>query len=262
MSDRRFIEYKGHRVLTSAQLAKSYGVDGKQVSYNFNNNLKRYQLGKHYFALQGSEKRDFLNRHDIHDGSKNASIFYLWTERGAWRHAKSIETDEAWEAYEMLVDEYYQIKGSLATPSYMIEDSISRAERWIQEQKERQALETKTLMLEQQVAEYEPKINYLDRILSSKGVLTITQIAKDYGLTGQELNKILHEERVQYKQNKQWLLYRDYHNKGYTKSRTTNITRTDGRPDVSLDTQWTQKGRLFVHEILKRRGIVALFDRD
>ncbi|GIO83523.1 AntA/AntB antirepressor [Paenibacillus faecis] len=150
---------------------------------------------------------------------------------------------------------------SLTVPSYMIDNPIKRAERWIQEQKERQALETKSLMLEQRVAEYEPKISYLDRILQSKGTMTITQIAKDYGMSGQQLNKILHSERVQYKQNKQWLLYREYHDKGYTKSETIDITRSNGDPDVTLNTKWTQKGRLFIHEILKNRGIVPLMDR-
>lgn len=150
---------------------------------------------------------------------------------------------------------------SITVPSYMIDNPIQRAERWIQEQKERQALETKSLMLEQRVAEYEPKISYLDRILQSKGTMTITQIAKDYGMSGQQLNKILHSERVQYKQNKQWLLYREYHDKGYTKSETIDITRSNGDPDVTLNTKWTQKGRLFIHEILKNRGIVPLMDR-
>ncbi|MEV2286518.1 phage antirepressor KilAC domain-containing protein [Paenibacillus larvae] len=124
------------------------------------------------------------------------------------------------------------------------------------------ALETDKLMLEQRVAEYEPKITYLDRILQSKGTVTITQIAKDYELSGQALNQILHEERVQYKQNGQWLLYRKHHDKGYTKSETIDIRRRSGDRDVTMNTRWTQKGRLFIHEILKRRGIVPAMDRE
>ncbi|BFH15648.1 phage antirepressor [Paenibacillus melissococcoides] len=151
---------------------------------------------------------------------------------------------------------------SVTVPSYMIDDPIKRAEQWITEQREKQALETKSLMLEQRVAEYEPKISYLDRILQSKGTVTITQIAKDYGMSGQALNLILHEEKVQYKQNKQWLLYRQHHDKGYTKSETIDITRSNGDPDVTMNTRWTQKGRLFIHELLQRRGIVPLMDRE
>lgn len=150
---------------------------------------------------------------------------------------------------------------SITTPSYMIEDPVERAQRWIEEAKERKALQTKSLMLEQRVAEYEPKISYLDRILQSKGTVTITQIAKDYGMSGQQLNQILHEEKVQYKQNKQWLLYRSHHDKGYTKSETIDIRRSNGDPDVTMNTRWTQKGRLFIHEILTKRGILPLMDR-
>ncbi|MGG0756250.1 ORF6C domain-containing protein [Brevibacillus laterosporus] len=103
------IEYQGERVLTTMQLSESYRADRQQISYNFNNNIKRYKEGKHYIKLEGEEKRNFLDRHEIHDGSKNASVIYLWTKKGAWMHAKSLNTDEAWDAYEMLVDEYYRV---------------------------------------------------------------------------------------------------------------------------------------------------------
>jgi phage antirepressor YoqD-like protein len=103
---------------------------------------------------------------------------------------------------------------------------------------------------------------YLDQILRSKGTMTITQIAKDYGLSGPQLNKILHEERVQYKQNRQWLLYQKYSDKGYTRSETIDITRSNGDPDVTLNTRWTQKGRLFIHDLLTKREIIPNVDRD
>ncbi|QDX91417.1 hypothetical protein EEL30_02910 [Brevibacillus laterosporus] len=103
------IEYQGERVLTTTQLSESYRADRQQMSYNFNNNIKRYKEGKHYIKLEGEEKRNFIDRHEIHDGSKNASVIYLWTKKGAWMHAKSLNTDEAWDAYEMLVDEYYRV---------------------------------------------------------------------------------------------------------------------------------------------------------
>lgn len=116
------------------------------------------------------------------------------------------------------------------------------------------------LLLENE--ELKTKTKYVDQILKSKGTVTITQIAKDYGMTGPQLNKILHEEGVQYKQNKQWLLYRKHQDKGYTKSETIDITRSNGDPDVTMNTRWTQKGRLFVHELLTKRGIVPYMDRN
>lgn len=123
-------------------------------------------------------------------------------------------------------------------------------------------LQTENLMLEQRVKEYEPKLTYLDQILHSKDAVTVTQIAKDYGLSGAALNQILHEERVQYKQNNQWLLYAKHQDKGYTKSQTLDILHNSGERTVKMNTRWTQKGRLFIHEILGKRGIIPFMDRE
>jgi hypothetical protein len=109
MNQLKVIEQNNQRVLTTAQLAESYGASSEKVSYNFNYNKSRYTEGKHFIAITGDEKREFVNRHEIQDGAKNAKTLYLWTEKGAWLHAKSLNTDEAWDAYEKLVDEYYKL---------------------------------------------------------------------------------------------------------------------------------------------------------
>lgn len=101
------LDHKGQRVLLTAQLAEMYGTDSKVISYNFNRNKERYTEGKHFFALEGEEKRDLLNRLENHDGLKNAAIIYLWLKKGAALHAKSLGTDEAWDMYEKLVDDYF-----------------------------------------------------------------------------------------------------------------------------------------------------------
>lgn len=113
MSQLQVIDYQHQRVLTTSQLAESYGTEVQILTNNFNRNKHRYKEGKHYVALEGQEKRDFIDLHQNDLGSKNASILYLWTEKGAWMHAKSLNTDQAWEAYEMLVDEYYRVKQAL-----------------------------------------------------------------------------------------------------------------------------------------------------
>lgn len=113
----------------------------------------------------------------------------------------------------------------------------------------------------QVIADFEPIRQYVDTILESKGAMATSQIAADYGLTAQKLNKILHEGGVQRNVNGQWLLYAKYMGRGYTKSKTIQITRSDGRSDSIMQTQWTQKGRLMIHEILTARGIEAVMDR-
>ncbi len=91
--------------------------------------------------------------------------------------------------------------------------------------------------------------------------MATAQIAADYDMSAKALNKILHEEGIQHKVNGQWILYAENMGKGYTKSITIPIIRSDGRPDTKLHTHWTQKGRLLIHEILTKRGILAIMDR-
>lgn len=132
----------------------------------------------------------------------------------------------------------------------------------VEQVEENEKLETNNLMLEQQVHELKPKADYTDLILKNKSLMTITQIAKDYGMSGQAMNQLLHDLKVQYKQSNQWLLYADYHDKGYTHSETIDITRKDGTPDVALNTKWTQKGRLFLYNLLKDNDVIPTIEKE
>lgn len=153
--------------------------------------------------------------------------------------------------------------------AYAVDDLLDNPELAIKaftalkdERERRKALELENAQQKQIIGELQPKANYVDIILNNKSLLTITQIAKDYGMTGQKMNKLLSELGVQYKQSGQWLLYRQYHDKGYTHSQTIDIYRSGGRPDVVMETKWTQKGRLFLYELLKGVGIVPVIERD
>lgn len=114
----------------------------------------------------------------------------------------------------------------------------------------------------QLIGELKPKADYTDRILQSKSLVTITQIAKDYGMSGAAMNEKLHELGVIYKLGGQWLLYSKYQAKGYTHSETVDITHRDGRGDVRMNTKWTQKGRLFLYEFLKKHGILPVIEQN
>lgn len=114
----------------------------------------------------------------------------------------------------------------------------------------------------QLIAEYEPKLQYLDTILESTGTMLTTQIAADYDLTARRLNNILHEAGIQHKVNGQWILYRKHMNKGYTKSKTISFAHSDGTPDTKINTTWTQKGRLMIHNVLTSLGIQARMDKE
>lgn len=114
----------------------------------------------------------------------------------------------------------------------------------------------------QVIADFEPVRQYVDTILHSKGSLATSQIAADYGISARALNRILHEEGIQHKVNSQWILYREHMGKGWTDSRTIQFIHSDGRPDAKMMTYWTQKGRMMIHDLLARWGIVPVMDRE
>lgn len=106
------------------------------------------------------------------------------------------------------------------------------------------------------IKELKPKADYTDRILRNKSLVTTTAIAKDYGLSATTFNKILHRLKIQYKLGNQWFLYTNYQAKGYTSSETVEFTRSNGMTAVRMITKWTQKGRLFLYDKLKKAGIL------
>ncbi|ARF68924.1 phage antirepressor Ant [Paenibacillus larvae subsp. pulvifaciens] len=209
----------------------------RMVEYGFIENVDYIEVSQKRLTSHGRE-HDMVDHHIKIEMAKEISMIQR-NDKGKKARQYFLDLERKWNSPEMVVKRAHD---------YLVQKVA--------------VLETKALMLEQRVAEYEPKITYLDRILQSKGTVTITQIAKDYGMSGQALNKILHEERVQYRQNGQWLLYREHHDKGYTKSETIDIRRKNGDQDVTMNTRWTQKGRLFIYEILKRRNIVPVMDRE
>lgn len=110
----------------------------------------------------------------------------------------------------------------------------------------------------QQIAEVQPKASYYDLILQNKNTVPITQIAKDYGMSGRKFNELLHELGVQYKFRKTWLLYQQYAECGYTQSRTYAIDESRS----VMHTYWTQKGRLFLYDLLKNEGILPVIELE
>lgn len=128
--------------------------------------------------------------------------------------------------------------------------------------RELEHLEEENQIQKQLIAEYKPIKEYVDTILSSEDTMTITQIAADYGLSAYELNKTLNEQRVIRKVGGQWILYAEHMNKGYTKSETITVKKKNGTEKVVPNTKWTQKGRLFVHNLLETLGIKANMDRE
>lgn len=149
---------------------------------------------------------------------------------------------------------FYASKEMIHNPDFLIELG-KLGEKIKQEQEEKAYLKTEIQQLSEALTQCEPKLSYLDKILSSKSTLTSTQIAADYGISARKLNEILHNERVQWKVGNQWILYKEYMNQNLTNSET--ILVNNGTRSV-VHTKWTQTGRLLIHNILLSRGFEPL----
>ena len=109
MNELKITELNGQRVLTTQQIADGYGTTNKVISNNFNNNRTRFEEGKHFILLTGEYLKEFLHSQNLGTQNKTRKL-YLWTEKGALLHAKSLGTDEAWDMYDILVDTYFKVK--------------------------------------------------------------------------------------------------------------------------------------------------------
>lgn len=246
----KIVSINGKLLVDSREVAE---MVGKQHSHLLRD-IKGYAdiLTESNFGLS-----EFFIESSYQDSTGRTLPCYLLTKKGC----------------DMVANKMTGEKGVLFTATYVTK--FEEMERQIANQPQHQlpqnykeallalvASVEKVELLESENAELRTKVKYVDQILMSKATMTITQIAKDYGLSGPQLNKILHEEKVQYKQNKQWLLYQKHATKGYTQSSTIDITRSNGDPDVTLNTRWTQKGRLFIHEILTGLGFTPNIERE
>lgn len=104
------LEFKNQRIMTTKVLAEEFGTNEKNISRNFTRNEERFIEGKHYFKLEGEELKEFKGCGLKDESLKYVSILYLWTDKGAARHAKILETDEAWQIYEDLEDTYFKVQ--------------------------------------------------------------------------------------------------------------------------------------------------------
>lgn len=130
------------------------------------------------------------------------------------------------------------------------------------EQERRRAAELTVSVQSQQIAELQPKASYYDVVLNCKDLMSIGKIAKDFGKSAVWLNKWLHEKGIQYKQGDIWLLYQRYAEKGYTSTKTQSYNGSDGEIHSKVHTYWTQKGRLFLYDLLKENGYLPLIEKE
>lgn len=239
----------GNLVVSSRVVAEQLGKEHRRVLQDIRekslHKFVQWIIPSKYKANNGQEYDEFLL-------TKDGFVMLVFNYEGY------LEFKEAY------INEFNRMERELTLKkdSYMIEDPVERAKKWIAEQEEKKALQIEVQVKEQVIQEYKPRIEYLDTILNSQDTMTVTQIAADYGISAKRLNQILHDEKMQRKVGGQWLLYTDHMNRGYTRSETTEIRLKEGKNKLVINTKWTQKGRVKIHEILTELGIVANMDRE
>lgn len=126
MSNLMPIEFKNQRIMTTKVLADEFGTDEGNIQKNFSRNEKRFVEGKHYYKLDGQALKDFKSSlpTECLQPVKFAPILYLWTDRGVARHAKILDTDEAWEVYEQLEETYFRVKQNMAIDSTQLSPEL------------------------------------------------------------------------------------------------------------------------------------------
>lgn len=147
------------------------------------------------------------------------------------------------------------------TPEQVMARALKMADKTILSLKDRcKFLGGQVVEQQKVIEELQPKATYYDLVLQCPDLVSTTEIAKDYGMTATRLNRMLHEMKIQFKQSGVWFLYRDYARFGYTKQKTHNYSDTDGLQHSRQHMYWTQKGRLFLYEFLKEKGVLPLIE--
>ena len=165
MSDLIPVEYRTERVLTTEQLAQAYECEPKQIKQNFNNNKGRFEEGKHFFKLECDDLKDLRGKNIHLQISPKTRCLYLWTRRGASRHSKMLGTDRAWEMFDALEENYFNLRPKALTPAEQMAQGLLAAQKLLAEKDKR-------------IEEMRPKEIFADAVTASKTSILIGGLAK------------------------------------------------------------------------------------
>ena len=242
--------------MTSLEIAEVTGMRHADVMRSIRNMEKAWlKVSGRIFALSSYKQAQ------PNGGYKDVPCFIL--NRTECLYVATKFNDEAraklvlrWEELEK--KEQYQVPQSFAEALML---AAKQQEKIEQQQLALESKNEEIIQLSATITEMQPKVSYVDTILSSKETVTTTQIAQDYGLSAKALNVLLRNFGVQHKVGGQWILYSKYLPCGYVQSETVPITHRDGSAGSVMHTKWTQKGRLFLYDELKKHDILPLIEK-
>jgi len=254
----QLVFFENNRVVTdSLTVAEAFGKEHKHVVRDIEVQISKLHEAKEHEFVKSNFGLEIFKAKNNKEAKK-----YLLTEEAFTLVAMSYTTPEAMKMKVRFIEEFKRMRAELEKQKQPFKLPTTYKEALLQlvEQVEKnEQLQLQNAQKDQIIKELQPKATYYDLVLQNKSLLSISKIAKDYGMSARKLNKLLHELGVQYKQGDCWLLYAKYQDKGYTQSKTHAIDSEISK----MHTYWTQKGRLFIYETLKNKlGILPLIERD
>lgn len=262
---------KDNQPLTNSLLvAETFGKEHRNVLRDIKNLIEGG-------VLKNEQTPMFEETTYISEQNKQSYPLYVMNQDGFTLLAMGFNGKKAMEFKLKYIEAFNAMKRQIEQSKTSVPQNYLEALKSLvkaEEEKQQLALENKqkdetiitiskaNVELGNKITEMLPKVSYYDRILQSNATMTITQIAQDYGMSAIAMNKELESMRIQHKERGQWILYAQFLKGGYVHSRAVDIIRRDGRHDVKYNTEWTTKGRLFLYEALKEKGILPLIEQE
>ena len=257
-------EYKGQPVVSSREIANNFKKNHKEVLRGIDNQIEVLGGAQNCAGLfieskyQHPQNKQWYKEYLLtRDGFSFAVMSFTGEKAAKWK----LKYIEAFNKMEQYIKEQVPQLTEEDQAILSIVNSTSKAETALAIKNYKEVVEKPLIeTIEKQsdaINELKPHAEYAERVLEDKKtLLTPTQIAKDFGMAGQGLNALLHELGVQYKQNGQWLLYAKYQGKGYTGPYQPDI------PNAKPQTRWTQAGKKFIHDILRKNGYKTILENQ
>ena len=247
MNDLIKVSYEGEQpTVMGRELHEALGVKSKYADWFKNMCAYGFTEDEDYFTFSKNlENGGRTIDHKLTIPMAKELCMLQRNEKGKEFRQYFIKVEEAWNSPDMVMKR-------------ALEFANKKAEQLMQRTF---TLETTVTVQEQQISELKPKASYYDVVLNCKDLMSATEIAKDYGKSARWLNELLHNHGIQFKQGGIWLLYQKYAEKGYTSTKTHNYLDDNGSTHSKVHTYWTQKGRLFIYDLLKSHGILPTMER-
>ncbi|KYG89155.1 Rha family transcriptional regulator [[Bacillus] sp. KCTC 13219] len=249
-------------VTSSLQVAETFEKRHDHVIRDIENLIKEThspKLGAENLTVENSAVKNFFYEGTYTNSRGREYPIYYMNRDGFTLLAMGFTGKKALDFKLKYIEAFNQMENQLKQPQFNLPSTYKEALlQLVEKVEENEKLQTENLVLVQQNSELQPKASYYDMVLQNKSLLSVSKIAKDYGMSAIKLNRMLNELGVQYKQGDIWLIYAKYQDKGYTQTTTHVIDADKSR----VSTKWTQKGRLFIYDLLKHEGILPVIERE